>query len=251
MEPNQYRYMFEAEDRHWWYVANQERFLDLLKRHRLIRPGMKVLDAGCGTGRWLQVLTSAAPIEETGIDYSPLAIEMAKTRGPLHLEHGDLKTYPFPDSSFDLITSFDVICNINIEDEKMVQHFHHLLKDEGHLLMSLPAFKFLMGKHDRLVHQNKRYRLKTVKTMVNDNGFEIVKITYVMSLLFPFALVKRLAEKMAGDRKKEHNEVKVPGAFINKLFLSIARLENILIRHLPLPPGLSVMVLAKKTKAIL
>jgi ubiquinone/menaquinone biosynthesis C-methylase UbiE len=58
MEENQYKYMFDSEDQHWWYVGNHENFVEILRGENILRNGIKVLDAGCGTGRWLQKLAS-------------------------------------------------------------------------------------------------------------------------------------------------------------------------------------------------
>lgn len=246
MELNQYQYMFEAEDHHWWYVGNHEIFLDLLQRKGLLIDGCRLLDAGCGTGKWLQILTTTAKVKETGIDYQAAALQYARTRGAMNLSQADLNTCSFEEGSFDLITSFDVICNTNINDHLVTGKFHTWLKQDGHLLLTVPAYRFLLGKHDQLVHQNKRYTRKKVRTLLKQQGFEIIKLTYCVHLLFPAALIKRLLGRLTEKKEAEHNEVQVPGALINRTFLAIMRFEKILLRFFSLPFGLSVMVLARK-----
>ncbi len=247
MEPNQYRYMFEVEDRHWWYVGNHENFLGTLQRQNLLKDGISVLDAGCGTGKWLEILKFANDIAETGMDYQPLALELAGTRGKLNLMTGDVNQKTFPDATFDLVTSFDVICNSNVDDAMAIRNFYACLKEEGHLLLTVPAYRFLLSKHDALVHQNKRYRRKQIKKLMENNGFAIVTLTYCVSLLFPLALVKRIIGNLFLPVDAEHNEVKMPAPWINMLFLFIMRIENFWLRYMAAPFGLSVMVLAKKT----
>ena len=246
MEPNQYQYMFEVEDRHWWYVGNHENFVGQLRRRNLLKDGIQVLDAGCGTGKWLEILKSTNDIAETGIDYQPLALELAGTRGKLNLIPGDVNRKMFADESFDLITSFDVICNSNVDDDTAISHFRDSLKPGGHLLLTVPAYRWLLSKHDEMVHQNKRYTRKQLRQLMERQDLEVVKLTYGVSLLFPFALVKRLADKMFRSHEQEHNEVEMPGLAINRLFLSVMRFENLLLRYITMPAGLSVMVLAKK-----
>jgi SAM-dependent methyltransferase len=247
VEPNQYKYMFGVEDRHWWYVGNHENLLKTLQRSKILHDGARVLDAGCGTGKWLEIIKNACHIFETGIDYNELALDLAKTRGKLNLKLADLNETLFEGSSFDLITSFDVICNSNINDSDAVKKFNGYLKDEGYLLLTVPAYKFLLSKHDAAVHQNKRYRRKQIKQLMENNGFGIVKLTYCVSLLFPLALVKRIIGNLFPAGDEEHNELKMPAPWINKLFLFVIRIENFMLRYISMPFGLSVMVLAKKT----
>lgn len=247
MEPNQYKYMFDAEDRHWWYVGNHEIFIELLKKHQLLKENIKVLDAGCGTGKWLQRLTSQAQVNYTGIDYHPQAVSLAKSRGVNNVMQADLNSYDASHNSLNLITSFDVICSKDVDDKLAVPNFYNWLSEDGNLLLSVPAYRFLLGKHDNVVHQNKRYCKKEVKKLLVENGFEIIKISYCVCLLFPVAVLKRWSDKVFKSKNAEHNEVKMPGKYINKFFLTIMRFEKFLLKHISLPFGLSVIVLAKKS----
>jgi len=238
--------MYEAEDAHWWYVASHERFLCFLNQYGILKNDIAVLDAGCGTARWLELLKSTYNIREAGIDFEPKALELAKNRGDFNLILGDINNALFAQHSFDLITSFDVMCNKNIDDIKVIKHFNNYLKENACLLISLPAYNFLKSKHDKVVHTGKRYTKKQLKILLSQNGFDIIKITYCVSFLFPFALIKRLTDKLFIKKSNEHNEVKIPPIWINKLFLALMRIENKLLKNFSMPFGLSVVVLAKK-----
>lgn len=71
--------------------------------------GLDVLDVGCNHGYGTRVISeSAASI--IGVDVSPNSIAEAKRRHThLRFEQVDGSTLPFEDSSFDLVTSFQVI----------------------------------------------------------------------------------------------------------------------------------------------
>jgi SAM-dependent methyltransferase len=241
--------MFEVENRHWWYVGNHENFIKILRRYQILKNGIKVLDAGCGTGGWLQVLKSKCDVNETGLDNREIALELAAIRSIKNLVCGDINKYKFTDSSFDLITCFDVIYHRDVNDSHAINNFYKSLKDNGFLLLTVPAFSFLYSKHDEVVHGKKRYTKKQIKILLENNDFEIVKIFYCVSLLFPVALIKRLADKLFASKNKDHNEVEMPSNFINHLFLSVMRLENFLLKYISFPFGLSVVVLAKKIKS--
>ena len=49
-----YRRIFEDEERHWWYRGMLSITAALLGE-RLTRPGQRLLDAGCGTGGFLEL----------------------------------------------------------------------------------------------------------------------------------------------------------------------------------------------------
>lgn len=72
-----------------------------------LRPGMKVLDAGCGAGGFC-VLAAERGAEVTGIDAAPGLVEIAKARNPGgDFRVGELEELPYADASFDTVTGFN------------------------------------------------------------------------------------------------------------------------------------------------
>ncbi len=98
-----------------------QRFPELFEVHRRIfdwyfegpEPlrwkGLRVLDAGCGMGRWLHFAREAGA-EVVGMDVSP-AIDVAAERegDGADFVQGDLRWPPFPPGSFDLVYSLGVL----------------------------------------------------------------------------------------------------------------------------------------------
>jgi ubiquinone/menaquinone biosynthesis C-methylase UbiE len=82
-----------------------------------IKPGMRILDIGCGKGFLLHDLTEACPgIEVSGIDISPYAIEHAMPNVKGFLQTGTAAKLPYPDRAFDLIISITTLHNLYIYD---------------------------------------------------------------------------------------------------------------------------------------
>lgn len=81
-----------------------------------VRAGMKVLDVGCGRG---EILGHCARLgaDAYGIDYAPVAIEMAskvvagerQSPGRTGVAQSDAKRLPFPSGYFDRVLMFDVV----------------------------------------------------------------------------------------------------------------------------------------------
>ncbi len=74
---------------------------------RALVPSGKVLDVGCGTGRFLSSMPSAG-YELKGIDISAGMLEEARERG-LDVVEGSSGDMPFDDDSFDLVVTFAVL----------------------------------------------------------------------------------------------------------------------------------------------
>ena len=72
-----------------------------------LRPGLDVLEIGCGTGNLLREAIRAEPgLTAVGIDPDPLALERARRRLPgVRLERGYAQRLPFEDDSFDRVLS--------------------------------------------------------------------------------------------------------------------------------------------------
>ncbi len=85
---------------------------DLIREAEL-RAGSRVLDVGCGTGNYARALQEATGCAVSGVEPSDqmrLRAERAATWAALLA--GSAETLPFPDSSFDLVYSTDVIHHV-------------------------------------------------------------------------------------------------------------------------------------------
>ncbi|MBC8078338.1 MAG: methyltransferase domain-containing protein [Chloroflexales bacterium] len=81
-----------------------------------LRPGMRVLDAGCGPGSITADLAALVrPAEVVGIDIEPKQIALAQAHAAerqlanLRLEVGDVTQLAFPDASFDAVFLHGVV----------------------------------------------------------------------------------------------------------------------------------------------
>jgi len=101
-----------------YYYQNRHEVSDLYPSEkvflpRVLFPGATVLDVGCASGGFFNIMRSFEPnIEYTGIDLSERAVELARERYPeakFVLTHGfDL---PFKDNSFDIVHCTSVFNN--------------------------------------------------------------------------------------------------------------------------------------------
>lgn len=78
-----------------------------------IRPGMRILDVGCGKGFLLHDLAAACPgVELAGIDISAYALDHAMEDVRPFLRQGNAASLPWPDRHFDLVISITTLHNL-------------------------------------------------------------------------------------------------------------------------------------------
>ena len=105
--PRDYGYGGYRDDGRWRPVAK-----DMIAQYQL-KPGMRVLDVGCGKGFLVKALLLECPgLAAFGLDLSRYALDHAPEEiiGRLHL--GRAESLPFPDASFDLVVSLNTLHNL-------------------------------------------------------------------------------------------------------------------------------------------
>ena len=77
--------------------------------HRYVPIGSRVLEAGCGAGRYVKFLTSQG-YEIEGLELSAQTVKMVNGAWPeLTVVQGDVLSMPYPDNTFDAIMSLGVV----------------------------------------------------------------------------------------------------------------------------------------------
>jgi SAM-dependent methyltransferase len=245
VNPREYEALFEAEDRHWWFVALRREIALALRRNA--PPAAGWLDAGSGTGGLLANLRDGAPAFRVGLDSSLQGILLARSRRLADLAAGSVGALPFPSAVFGLITSIDVLCHRDVEEAPALSEMHRCLRPGGVLILQVPAFPWLFGAHDRAVWTNRRFRRGEVEGLLEQAGFRVRESFYRMSLLFPAAVPRRLWARRPKKGGSARSDVRSASPGANALFGSAARLESALAALGPrLPFGLSVFCVAER-----
>lgn len=245
LKPEEYEIMYRVELRHWWYLGMATITQMLLNRWYPLHTNLRILDAGCGTGAAMTTyLTEYGDV--TGFDLSDLALGFSRARGAEKLARASAVDLPFVGESFDLVTSFEVLYERAVSsDARALQEFCRVLARGGRLLLRLPAYDWLRGRHDEAVHTARRYTSGQIATLLRENGFVIEHLSYVNMFLFPLALIKRLTERIAPTEDNGSDLTLNPGP-LNGLFRAVLALEAPLVTRSSLPFGLSVIAVAQK-----
>ena len=247
MRKNAYLEMYNVEDTHWWYVGLHDLVLSLAKKLFPYRT-LKILDAGCGTGGLLSVLSKSG-YEVEGIDYSKDALELCKKRGIQNVQRADLNEWKPSQNSYDLIVSMDVLYHKWIRNEiQILRSLANGLQENGLMMLNYPAFPILHRKHDEIVMARERYTKNILKARLKKAGLKPIIISYRVPHAFFFLLTLSFLETLQTNSSDTQSDVaEIPPKFVNKILIKINRIENYFItRGFSIPFGSSLFVVAKK-----
>jgi SAM-dependent methyltransferase len=245
MNFEEYAVMYQVEDQHWWYLGMERITCGLLERALLPEREarlLKILDAGCGTGAVMKYLARYG--EVTGFDFSAEALKFSRRRGHRRLAQASVLQIPLADGQFDAVVSFDVLCEIGVDDRQALREFARVLKPGGIALLRLPAYAWLRGQHDVAVHLAHRYTRGEVIDKLRDSGLTPLHASYANTFLFPLAAAKRWSERFRPQQQGSDLTLN-PGS-VNGVLRAILSAEAPLVKSIGLPFGLTVTALARK-----
>ncbi|HJZ67571.1 MAG TPA: class I SAM-dependent methyltransferase [Blastocatellia bacterium] len=245
MRDEEYRAMFELEERLWWYQGMRAITISLLGKSMSLNGAKRVLDVGCGTGYSLVWLRESFKLDEVhGVDFSPHAAEFWRARGLDTVALASADKLPFVENKFDLVTCFDVIYQLDEERANAaVCEIHRVLDNRGVLFIREPAYQWMRGGHDVAVGTHRRFTLGGLRRLLRSHGLEPKRSTYANTLLFWAAAPHRLLSRLTGSTE---SDVKPVAEWLNKTLEAALRLESRMIRRLSFPFGLSAIIIAEK-----
>ena len=239
MERVVYQQMAELDDRHWWYRARRDIIANLIRREARPPADAAVLEIGCGTGHNLAMLAGFGHVDGLELDDEARALS-EKRLGRSVMRSPLPELSEVPDRHYDLVGAFDVIEHID-DDAAALASIATKLKPGGKFVMTVPAHQWMWTAHDVVNHHKRRYSKGRLKALIERSPMKLDKIGYFNSLLFPLAVAERAASKLRG---REDADVKLPPAPLNAALEAIFRAERYLVGRFPLPPGLSLFVVA-------
>lgn len=160
--------------------------------------GKKILEVGCGNGNLLRLIPQTNK-ELFGSDFSEDYLKKAKAKNPkIKFFKGDLTDQTFwtqYNNSFDTVICSEVIEHLE-KDTTALDIIFSILKPDGVLIITVPAFNFLYSDFDKKVGHYRRYSKTSLTKIAKDSGFKIEKIRYwnflgMFGWFFLFKLLKK------------------------------------------------------------
>ena len=147
-----------------------------------LAPHDNILEIGMGNGVFVKKITSGdASIKYTGIDYSPLMIEMSTMQNQslvknnrAHFLLAEASSLPFANHSFTKVFTVNTLYFWD-QKEKILAEIRRVLKPEGMLIIAIRP-KEIMKDFPFVPYGFTLYSKEDVTTLVEENGFTVIEI---------------------------------------------------------------------------
>ncbi len=235
-----------TEGRMWWFAATHANLLLLYRAASGSAAAREpLLDAGCGTGGLLARLAADYPDRGIiGIDSDSAACARAAAKSARPVCAGSVNALPFADRAFGAIFSADVLCHRDVDEGAALAQFHRCLVDGGVLVLNLPAYRWMLSRHDAAVYNVRRYTRRRVARLLQAAGFRLLFASYWNIVLFPIMVLTR---KLLPQGNRATSDVRLYPAPIEALCRTATGVERALLRcGMRLPYGGSLIAVAVK-----
>ena len=232
--------MTSLEDDHWWYRARRTILEHAVSR--FVGEAGLGLTIGVGAVREAEMLSRHCRL--VSIDIAPIDPRCADI-GPA--TQATATALPFSDNAFDAVFLFDVLEHIE-QDDVVLEEIRRVLKPDGKLLLTVPAFMFLYGLQDIVSEHKRRYRIGPFRDLLARSGFELEYSSYFNTLLFPPIAAVRLFRRVFpadASRGGSDFDLRLPRLFegmLERLF----SLERHAIDRAHFPFGISILCSARR-----
>ena len=245
MDRAEYDKLDRTEDRMWWFAAAHANLLMLYRRMTRHRATAKpMLDAGCGTGGLLAKIRSEYEGIGIGLDADREACRRAAAKSARPVCNGSVNMLPFADGAFAAIFSADVLCHRDVDERAALAQFRRCLARDGLLVLNLPAYRWMLSRHDMAVYNVRRYTRHGLARLLAVAGFRVLYLSYWNAVLFPMMVLTRKLLRAGGNAT---SDVTVYPAPIEAFCRAVTEIERALLRRgLRLPFGGSLIAVAAK-----
>jgi len=242
MELGTYEAEARVEATHWWFTGRRKLFARIIRKLP-IGQEESVLDVGTSTGTNLRLLREMGFENVTGLDRSEDAARFCAEKGLGSVKLGDVTQMSFGDETFSLVLATDIIEHID-DDAAALAEIRRVLRPNGSVLFTVPAFMSLWGLQDVVSHHKRRYRMRGFLERVRSAGLEPGEAFYFNYLLFAPIWSARQVMKVVKHSVKSENELNAD--WLNTALGAVFDVDTRTAPWLRPPFGVSILVLASK-----
>jgi hypothetical protein len=224
---------------HWYYVSKGRALRSLLAGLRV----PELLDVGAGSGVFARQFLDAGVCRRAlcvDPNYPEEHVERTGEREIEFLRSVERVTQP-------LILMVDVLEHVD-DDGALLRSYVERAPAGAHVLISVPAFRFLWSGHDVFLEHRRRYSRTQVEELVRRAGLEVVRTRYYFAILFPLVALLRLHDcwRLRRGKIAVRSALTRQTPLINAMLTVLHSLERMSLLRFNRVAGLSVLCLARR-----
>jgi SAM-dependent methyltransferase len=241
----EYATMAEREQTYWWHLGRLRIIQAYVRRAKSGKKNLRILNIGCGTGGTIDMLENFGKTDN--VDISDEAIKFMKRHGYKRITKVSGVKLPFKAKTYDVVGAFDVLEHID-KQVAALKEWKRVIKDDGAIIITVPAYQWLWSDHDVSLHHKRRYTTKRLAEAAEQAGLEPEKKSYAIVFSLPLIVGFRFVNKVLGRKTdSETSYVDVPD-WANSLFSKLLYSEAKLHQTMQFPFGTSVVAIFRKAK---
>lgn len=214
MRESEYAAHARTEERHWWFLGRRDLLLAILER--VAPPGSPVADVGCGTGGNAAAFARAG-YDVFALDANPEAIALAQARFPdvTFAVGADPSLASHRTGPQATVVIADVLEHLD-DDRDFLARAVGVVRERGHVVVTVPADPALWGPHDLAFGHKRRYTEQALRGLWVDLPVKPRLVSHFNSRLYPLVagyrrLVQQGSQRAGGD-------LSIPMGPLNGLF---------------------------------
>jgi SAM-dependent methyltransferase len=186
---------FQVEDHSYWFGHRNQCLVTVVKNHP---PAGLIYDLGGGNGFVTAAFESAgcgAVLLEPGA-----GARNGRKRGVERIIQSTVDEAGLESGSMPAAGAFDVIEHIE-EEDSFLSKIHEQLEPGGRFYITVPAYPALWSQEDCSAGHYRRYTARTLRRVLEQNGFQVEFVSYLFSwLIVPVFLFRTLPSRFRRSR---------------------------------------------------
>jgi SAM-dependent methyltransferase len=213
------------------YLKNYNEMIVNFFIKKIDKKNFSVLDFGAGIGTLAEIFYKKTSIK-------PECFEICQASQKILLQKGfKLQNEFLNEEKYDLIFSSNVLEHIE-RDYEAVADIKKMLKQNGYLIISVPAFNFLFSEFDLKVGHFRRYNVEMLRKICDQNDLEVETIKFFDSVGFFILLFMKLLKINSHQKITAKNLI-----FYDRIFVKINIISDLIFRKIC---GKNIILIARK-----
>ena len=235
--------VLRRESSSWWQTARRKLLREAVAQAVHGKCDARVLDLGCAAQLdfsqpdCIRVLNAHSSL-------AALAFHQI-VEGARNLVCTSPEDLGLASNSFDVILAGDILQMVS-DDRLALREMRRVLKDGGLLCLTVPAYPFLWGEEDEARGHQRRYTASELRRKLNNCGFEISRVSYLVATGFLPSIVERTLKDLFRKSAASQPASDEDSWLTNAAMVMLLDCERHLIRYINLPFGTRVVCWARK-----